>query len=94
MHILDVINAILLMITKNKNKDITTIYNLSPKKRKLLLKNFRNNKKIFFKKSLKNKNIKKKFKEMKFLKLSSKKINNELGWNSRIKYSKGYFINY
>ena len=40
LHILDVINAILLMITKNKNKDITTIYNLSPKNREITVKKF------------------------------------------------------
>ena len=93
LHILDVINAILLMITKNKNKDITTIYNLSPKNREITVKKILDIiKKNLPQKSLKIKILKKKFKEMKFLKLSSKKINNELGWNSRINIVKGILL--
>ena len=87
IHIFDVLNAILLLLTKQKfrnNQDL--IFNLSPKIKKqisvkkilhLIPRHTNINK-------LKIKEVKSNIKEKKYLHISSKKAFNELGWNTKL----------
>ena len=85
LHILDVINGIILLVSKKTNSDQTNIYNLAPRKhnqvkvKKILVlvqKILSTNLKILIKKN--------KIKEKKYLKLSSKKIYKDLGWKCKL----------
>ena len=86
LHILDVINAFLIIIEKKFNKNTTAIYNLAPKRtsqvsvKKIL--NIIKKKTII--KNLKVEKIKSKTKEKKYLRLSAKKIRADLGWYSKL----------
>ena len=87
IHILDVLNAILLLLTKKKFKNNhNLIFNLSPKIRKQVsVKKILN---LISKhtsiKELKVKRIKSNIKEKKYLHISSKKALKELGWVTKL----------
>ena len=87
IHILDVLNAILLLLTKKKFKNNhNLIFNLSPKIRKQVsVKKILN---LISKhtsiKELKVKRIKNNIKEKKYLHISSKKALKELGWVTKL----------
>ena len=86
IHIFDVINAILLILTKKIKSNQSLIFNLSPKLKKqisvnkiinLILKNTPIQK-------LKIKKIKNTIKEKKYLHISSNKAENKLSWNTKL----------
>lgn len=94
LHVLDVINAILLMIGKSSKNKKTIIYNLSPKSSnqvnvKKILQLIKKNTVI---KNLKVKIIKNKINEKKYLQLSSNKIRKELGWVPKLNISNSLIL--
>ena len=94
LHILDVLSAIHLIINKKfKNKKIN-IFNLSPKEEnqvsvKKILELIKEKTEI---KSLKINVVKNKINEKKYLKLSSIKIKNQLGWQSKLNLVVGLIL--
>lgn len=93
LHILDVINAVLKIICINFKKK-TNIFNLAPsKKNQIDVKNILDIVKKYTEITQLKINLKKnKFKEKIYLKLSSKKINQQIGWKSRIGIKKGIIL--
>ncbi len=95
IHILDVINAILILITKKKFTDFQDItFNLSPKSNKrisvkkiisLILKNTAINK-------IKIKKIKNSIKEKKYLNISSSKASKEINWKTKLDLKKAIIL--
>ncbi len=87
VHIFDVLNAILLLLTKtNFKKNQSLIFNLSPKiKKQISVKKIL---KLVFThtniKKLKVKSIKSNINEKKYLHISSKKALKELGWTAKL----------
>tara|TARA_B110001452_G_scaffold240579_1_gene222233 strand:+ start:940 stop:1998 length:1059 start_codon:yes stop_codon:yes gene_type:complete len=87
VHIFDVLNAILLLLTKtNFKKNQNLIFNLSPKiKKQISVKKIL---KLVFThtniKELKVKSIKSDINEKKYLHISSKKALKELGWTTKL----------
>ena len=86
VHIFDVLNAIMVIITKTFSDNQTIIYNLSPSVKKqitvkkiiaLILKKTQI-------KKIKIKKIKSKIKEKKYLHISSNKALKELGWSAKL----------
>ena len=91
IHIFDVLNAIILLLTKTKFKNNQNlIFNLSPKiKKQVSVKKILN---MVFKhtniKELKVKNVKSNIKEKKYLHISSKKAFKELRWVTKLDLKK------
>ena len=87
IHIFDVLNAILLLLTRtNFKENQNLVFNLSPNiKKQITVKQILtlvfNNTNI---KKLKVKNIKSNIKEKKYLHISSKKALKELGWSTKL----------
>ena len=87
IHIFDVLNAILLLLTRTDfKKNQSLIFNLSPKiKKQISVKKILN---LVFNhtniKKLKVKSIKSNIKEKKYLHISSKKALDELGWTTKL----------
>lgn len=86
LHILDVLSAIHLIINKKFKDNKINIFNLSPKEGnqvsvKKILRLINEKTEI---KSLKMNVIKNRINEKKYLKLSSNKIKNQLGWESEL----------
>jgi|TARA_B110000259_G_scaffold82775_1_gene96752 CDP-glucose 4,6-dehydratase len=86
IHIFDVINAILIILTKKIKSDKSLIFNLSPKiKKQISVNNIINliliNTPI---QKLKIIRIKNKIKEKKYLHISSNKAQNELSWKTKL----------
>lgn len=90
LHILDVINGILLLVSKKINSHQTNIYNLAPRKQnQVKVKKLLNLiQKILSTRSLKILIKKNQIKEKKYLKLSSKKIYEDFGWKCKLSLKK------
>lgn len=85
LHILDVINGILAVLVKDRYKTNTTIYNLAPySEKQIAVKNILNYIKDYIPIKYNKITTQSKFKESKYLKLSSKKIYKELGWKQKL----------
>ena len=94
LHVLDVINAFLIIINKNIKKNSTLTYNLAPNQTSQvtvgkILNIIKTKTQI---NNLKIKKIKSKIKEKKYLKLSAKKIFKELRWRPKLNLTKGLIM--
>jgi len=94
VHIFDVLNAIMVILTKTFSNNQTIIYNLSPSVKKqitvkkiiaLILKKTQI-------KKIKIKKIKSKIKEKKYLHISSNKALKELGWSAKLDLKKALIM--
>lgn len=94
LHILDVINAFLIIINKDIKKNITQTYNLAPDKKSQVsvskILGIINTKTQI--NNLKIKKIKSNIKEKKYLKLSAKKIFKELKWRPKLNLTKSLIL--
>ena len=94
LHILDVINAFLIIINKDIKKNFTQIYNLAPDKKSQVsvskILSIINTKTQI--NNLKIKKIKSNIKEKKYLKLSAKKIFQELKWRPKLNLTKSLIL--
>ncbi len=94
LHILDVINAFLIIINKDIKKNITQTYNLAPDKKSQVsvskILGIINTKTQI--KNLKIRKIKSKIKEKKYLKLSAKKIFKDLKWRPKLNLTKSLIL--
>ena len=94
LHILDVINAFLIIINKDIKKKFTQIYNLAPDKKSQVsvskILSIINTKTQI--NNLKIKKIKSNIKEKKYLKLSAKKIFQELKWRPKLNLTKSLIL--
>jgi len=90
VHIFDVINAMMVILTKTFNNNQTIIYNLSPSvKKQITVKKIID---LILKKTqikkIKIKKIKSNIKEKKYLHISSNKALKELGWSTKLDLKK------